>query len=149
MDISLQNSHSELDYGTSLLKFSSLIQSLSIWCAFPVFECTLPASAASLMIGVSDGMDGVSWLYFGLFSCRRLVSIDNSIPFNPNYYLLPFAIVVGVCFILMVIFMVAKWLRDIRKKHRSRLSKSHLKKIPIKKFKKGEQWFKNIEIILI
>ncbi|XP_064638644.1 E3 ubiquitin-protein ligase RNF13-like [Lineus longissimus] len=70
----------------------------------------------------------------------RLVSIDNSIPFNPNYYLLPFAIVVGVCFILMVIFMVAKWVRDIRKKRRSRLSKSHLKKIPIKKFKKGDHY---------
>lgn len=31
-----------------------------------------------------------------------------------------------------------KWIRDCQKKRKSRLSSKHLKKIPIKKFKKGE-----------
>ncbi len=112
---------------------------------------------------------------------RYTMIIDNRVPFNANLYLLPFAIVVGICFVLMVVFMVcciwihlwkiscfwnqlqdivrrkktsaeviftfatyplqiAKWIRDIRKRRKSRLSKEHLKKIPIKKFKKGDPY---------
>ena len=71
------------------------------------------------------------------------VVVDNRVPFNANLYLVPFAIVVGICFVLMLAFMVAKWVRDIRKRRRARLSKEHLKKLPVKKFKKG----KNIVIL--
>ncbi|XP_070538470.1 E3 ubiquitin-protein ligase RNF13-like [Ptychodera flava] len=61
---------------------------------------------------------------------------DFTIPLN--YYLLPFAIIVGICFVLMVIFMIAKFIRDRRRLRRSRLSREHLKKLPTQKFKKGD-----------
>ncbi|XP_052785089.1 E3 ubiquitin-protein ligase RNF13-like isoform X1 [Mya arenaria] len=67
--------------------------------------------------------------------------IDNHEPqyYNP-YVLWPFAAVVGTCFILMIIFMVIKWCRDINRRRKSRLPKKQLKKIPTKKFKKGDEY---------
>lgn len=75
----------------------------------------------------SDGRDG-----------RYMIKIDNdSFDFKP-YLLWPFAIVVGTCFVLMLIFMLVRFCRDVHKKRKSRLSTRCLKKIPIKKFKKGD-----------
>ncbi|XP_055344852.1 E3 ubiquitin-protein ligase RNF13-like [Paramacrobiotus metropolitanus] len=55
-----------------------------------------------------------------------------------NAILLPFAIVVGICFFVLTMVLVAKYVRDRRRRQRHRLPKSQLKKIAIKKFKKGE-----------
>lgn len=36
-----------------------------------------------------------------------MLLLTNELPFNINSYLLPFAIVVAICFAIMVVFMVS------------------------------------------
>ncbi|KAF5296271.1 hypothetical protein FQR65_LT10266 [Abscondita terminalis] len=69
------------------------------------------------------------------------VIINSEMPFNFNSNLLiPFAIVVGICFIVMVIFMIVKFIKDRRRQRRHRLPSSTLNKIPICKFAKGDPY---------
>ena len=53
--------------------------------------------------------DCITCQYFNfILFFRFTVVIDDSFPvLNPNMYLLPFAIVVGICFLLMLAFMVS------------------------------------------
>jgi len=62
------------------------------------------------------------------------VRITENPPFDINSYLLPFAVVVGICFLIMFGIMVFKCIQDRRRERRHRLPKSSLKKIPTKKF---------------
>ena len=90
----------------------------------------------SVLIGKSDGY------YMWDNICAKLnytILIDWPPQFNTNI-LLPFAIVMGICFLLMVVLLVAKWIQGCRRERRGRLSTKHLKKLPIKKFKKGDQY---------
>jgi len=62
---------------------------------------------------------------------------------NPGYYdliryLIPFVVIVGLCFIILFISLVVRLCRERRRLAKKRLSRSALKKLPIKKFKKGE-----------
>ncbi|KAJ0032536.1 hypothetical protein NQD34_002617 [Periophthalmus magnuspinnatus] len=61
---------------------------------------------------------------------------DFSLPLE--YYLIPFLIIVGICLILIVVFMITKFVQDRRRAQRSRLRKDQLKKLPIHKYKKGK-----------
>ncbi|XP_053490455.1 E3 ubiquitin-protein ligase RNF13 [Ictalurus furcatus] len=61
---------------------------------------------------------------------------DFSLPLE--YYLIPFLIIVGICLILIVVFMITKFVQDRRRSRRSRLRKDQLKKLPIHKYKKGD-----------
>ncbi|XP_027040514.1 E3 ubiquitin-protein ligase RNF13-like [Pocillopora damicornis] len=58
-----------------------------------------------------------------------------------EFYMIPFAIIVGICFILMAMFMISRYYRHYLEQRRNRLSPSTLKKIPTKKFKKGEDYY--------
>ncbi|KAK7576129.1 hypothetical protein V9T40_012415 [Parthenolecanium corni] len=70
-----------------------------------------------------------------------LVDEDSSFPFDINTDLLiPFAVVVAVCFITMICFMICKCIRDRRRARRHRLPTSSLRKIPIEKFSKGSHY---------
>jgi len=42
-----------------------------------------------------------------IFLKRYMLLLTNELPFNINSYLLPFAIVVAICFAIMVVFMVS------------------------------------------
>lgn len=67
--------------------------------------------------------------------------INREEPFNINMnLLLPFAIVVGICFIVMIIFMIVKCIKDRRRQRRHRLPSSTLNKIPVHKFTKGDPY---------
>ncbi|XP_076061907.1 godzilla E3 ubiquitin protein ligase isoform X2 [Oratosquilla oratoria] len=69
------------------------------------------------------------------------ILVTGDIPFDLQTYLLPFAITVGICFLVMLTFMqVVKCVRDYRRSRRHRLSSSALKKLPIHKFKKGDPY---------
>jgi len=69
------------------------------------------------------------------------IIINSEMPFNINtHLLLPFAIVVGICFIVMVIFMIVKFIKDRRRQRRHRLPSSALNKIPTCKFAKGDPY---------
>ncbi|XP_061431453.1 E3 ubiquitin-protein ligase RNF13-like [Lethenteron reissneri] len=63
---------------------------------------------------------------------------DFSIPLE--YYLIPFLVIVGICFILLVVFLVVKVMRDRRRARRNRLAREQLQKLPIHKFKKGDAY---------
>nr|XP_060623714.1 E3 ubiquitin-protein ligase RNF13 isoform X2 [Anolis sagrei ordinatus] len=57
-----------------------------------------------------------------------------------EYYLIPFLIIVGICLILIVIFMITKFVQDRHRARRNRLQKDQLKKLPVHKFKKGDEY---------
>uniref|UniRef100_A0A8C9W882 E3 ubiquitin-protein ligase RNF13 n=1 Tax=Scleropages formosus TaxID=113540 RepID=A0A8C9W882_SCLFO len=61
---------------------------------------------------------------------------DFSLPLE--YYLIPFLIIVGICLILIVVFMITKCVQDRHRARRSRLRKDQLKKLPVHKYKKGD-----------
>ncbi|GLV41438.1 godzilla E3 ubiquitin protein ligase [Carabus blaptoides fortunei] len=67
--------------------------------------------------------------------------INAEQPFNINtQLLLPFAIVVGICFIVMIVFMIVKMVKDRMRQRRHRLPNSSLNKIPTCKFSKGDPY---------
>ncbi|XP_029648358.1 E3 ubiquitin-protein ligase RNF13 isoform X1 [Octopus sinensis] len=71
------------------------------------------------------------------------VTIDPRPPFNVKNYLFPFAAVMGGCLMIGCVVMVSQMgrsCRNVARRHRSRLPSRHLKKIPVKKFKKGESY---------
>lgn len=67
--------------------------------------------------------------------------LNDELPFNINTHLiLPFSIVVGLCFIIMIGFMIVKCVREQRRLRRHRLPSSVLKTIPTIKFNKGHPY---------
>lgn len=65
--------------------------------------------------------------------------LNGDLPFNINTHLiLPFTIVVGMCFIIMIGFMIVKCVREQQRLRRHRLPGSVLKKIPIIRFNKEQ-----------
>ncbi|XP_064418399.1 E3 ubiquitin-protein ligase RNF13 isoform X2 [Latimeria chalumnae] len=63
---------------------------------------------------------------------------DFSLPLE--YYLIPFLIIVGICLLLIVIFMITKFVQDRHRAKRNRLRKDQLKKLVVHKFKKGDEY---------
>lgn len=69
------------------------------------------------------------------------VIITNESPFNINTHLIiPFSILIGLCFITMISYMVYKCIREQRRIYQHRLPKRLLKKLPIVKFTKGQPY---------
>ncbi|KAM7106711.1 LOW QUALITY PROTEIN: E3 ubiquitin-protein ligase RNF13 [Ciconia maguari] len=56
-----------------------------------------------------------------------------------EYYLIPFLIIVGICLILIVIFMITKFVQDRTQSKKNRLRKDQ-QKLPVHKFKKGDEY---------
>lgn len=76
-----------------------------------------------------------------LYDQLYFVLINDDLPFNINtHLLLPFAIVVGICFLVMLIFMIVRCIKDRRRQRRHRLPSSSLKKIPTHKYTKGDPY---------
>ncbi|XP_014606357.1 PREDICTED: E3 ubiquitin-protein ligase RNF13-like isoform X2 [Polistes canadensis] len=76
-----------------------------------------------------------------LYDQLYFILINDDLPFNINtHLLLPFAIVVGICFLVMVIFMIVRCIKDRRRQRRHRLPNSSLKKIPTHKYTKGDPY---------
>ncbi|BFZ00678.1 hypothetical protein BsWGS_03717 [Bradybaena similaris] len=63
---------------------------------------------------------------------------DDSIDYSS--YLWPFLLVMAICILMVMIFLLLKFLRDHATRRLSRLSNKHLKKIPVRKFKKGDYY---------
>ncbi|XP_076635939.1 E3 ubiquitin-protein ligase Godzilla [Colletes latitarsis] len=77
-----------------------------------------------------------NYLYDELY----FVLINDDTPFNITHLLLPFAIVVGLCFLIMVIFMFYRCIKDRRRQRRHMLPYSSLKQIPTHKYTKGDPY---------
>ncbi|KAL9872961.1 E3 ubiquitin-protein ligase RNF13 isoform X2 [Glossina fuscipes] len=64
--------------------------------------------------------------------------INDELPFNINTQLiLPFSILIGLCFLIMIFYMIYKCIREERRLRRYRLPKRMLKKLPILKYTKN------------
>ncbi|KZS20779.1 E3 ubiquitin-protein ligase RNF13 [Daphnia magna] len=92
---------------------------------------------AAIFIGQDDGLKIQS---FYTYDKGYMLLLTNELPFNINSYLLPFAIVVAICFAIMVVFMLVKCVKERRRSRRIRLPSSSLKTIPTNKFKKGDPY---------
>ncbi|XP_046440702.1 E3 ubiquitin-protein ligase RNF13-like [Daphnia pulex] len=91
----------------------------------------------AVFIGQDDGLKIQSiYQYYDGY----MLLLTNELPFNLNSYLLPFAIVVAICFAIMVVFMLIKCVKERRRSRRIRLPSSSLKTIPTNKFKKGDPY---------
>lgn len=75
-----------------------------------------------------------------LFPTGAIIKITPDPQFPLNIYLIPFAIVVGICFFFMVIFSIARYARFRFRERRARLKPANLKKIPTRKFQKGDEF---------
>merc|ERR1719186_97150 len=90
----------------------------------------------SVFIGQADGrtiIDRYTWK-----NKNFEVRLTDEIPYI-SIYLIPFAIVIAICFFIMVGIMLFKCVQDRRRERRHRLPKSSLKKIPTKKFVAGDE----------
>lgn len=76
-----------------------------------------------------------------IYTNRYYIMVNGDLPFNINtHLLLPFAIVVVLCLIVILIFMIVKCIKDRRRARRHRLPSRALKKIPTCKFSKGDPY---------
>lgn len=93
----------------------------------------------SVFIGYSDAVGLMASYAYDSGNKEYVVRITDNGSFDINAYLLPFAIVVGICFLIMLAIMIFKCIQDRRRERRHRLPKSSLKKIPTKKFVAGDE----------
>jgi len=93
----------------------------------------------SVFVGHTDGAKMMAHYTYEKGRGAFVVRLTDNQPFDINAYLLPFAIVVGICFIIMLGIMIFKCVQDRRRERRHRLPKSSLKKIPTKKFVAGDE----------
>jgi len=93
----------------------------------------------SVFVGHTDGAKMMAHYTYEKGRGAFVVRLTDNQPFDINAYLLPFAIVVGICFIIMLGIMIFKCVQDRRRERRHRLPKSSLKKIPTKKFVTGDE----------
>lgn len=83
-------------------------------------------------------LDGRLLLANYQFPHDYLIVLNGDLPFDINVHLLlPFSVVVGLCFVIMMGFMIMKCVRDQRRLQRHRLPRSALKEIPIVRFNKS------------
>lgn len=74
-------------------------------------------------------------------NARIIITENDPFPLDYQFYMIPFAIIVGICFVLMAMFMISRYYRHYLEQRRNRLSPTNLRKIPTKKFKKGDDYY--------
>ncbi|XP_060870580.1 E3 ubiquitin-protein ligase RNF13 isoform X1 [Metopolophium dirhodum] len=93
----------------------------------------------SVFVGDSTGL--MLRDYYDYTNKFYVIVDNNQSPFDINLnLLLPFAVIVAVCFFAMLGFMLIKWIKDRRRAFRHRLPASILRKIPISTFVKGDPY---------
>ncbi|XP_075980307.1 godzilla E3 ubiquitin protein ligase [Anticarsia gemmatalis] len=76
-----------------------------------------------------------------LYTSGFYIMVNGDLPFNINtHLLLPFAIVVVLCLLVILVFMIVKCIKDRRRARRHRLPSRALRKIPTCKFSKGDPY---------
>ena len=67
----------------------------------------------SVFIGYQSGKDILKHFTYIKNNKLRIILTDDE-PFDINAYLLPFAIVVGICFLIMLAIVIFKCIQDHR-----------------------------------
>ncbi|CAK1548748.1 unnamed protein product [Leptosia nina] len=99
-----------------------------------------PAGIDIPSVFVSD-RDGLLLSEEYVYTNRYFIMVNGDLPFNINtHLLLPFAIVVVLCLVVILVFMIVKCIKDRRRARRHRLPNRSLKKIPTCKFSKGDPY---------
>lgn len=89
----------------------------------------------SVFVGHTTGISLRSF-----YTDEIVILINDELPFNINTQLiLPFSILIGLCFLIMIFYMIYKCIREERRLRRHRLPKSMLKKLPILKYTKNSE----------
>jgi len=94
----------------------------------------------SVFVGESSGLKLKNNFTFG----KGFYIIINDLPNidfrNMKKYLIAFACIMGIILLTTVITLVMRFIKDRRRRRRRQLSPQNLKKLPIKKFQKGDQY---------
>lgn len=77
------------------------------------------------------------------FSCLAKANysvsiLPNSDHFDPSMYFLPFIVVPGASFLILLVFVIVLTCRDRRQARRNRLTLSDLKVFPTRKYHKAD-----------
>ncbi|XP_063829718.1 E3 ubiquitin-protein ligase RNF13 [Ostrinia nubilalis] len=99
------------------------------------FNISIPSVFVSEKTGILLADD------YNYTSRNYYIMVNGDEPFDINtHLLLPFAVVVALCLIIIIIFMIVKCIKDRRRARRHRLPNRSLKKIPTCKFSKGDPY---------
>jgi len=103
------------------------------------FDINIPV----VLISLEDGLIiQNNYLYNNSYLYNYRIRIKPNIP-DFSYYMYLFGAVIGVCFFVMLLFMMClliKCIQERRKSRRNRLSSRQIKQIPTAKFTKGDQY---------
>lgn len=95
----------------------------------------------AIFIGLTDGLYINNSFLYNVDDNVTIIIDGRSNPINwLDKYVWPFLGSVAFVFCLLVTFTVYKWVVDRRRRQRNRLSTKNLKKIPLKKFVKGDPY---------
>ncbi|KAK7484432.1 hypothetical protein BaRGS_00024317, partial [Batillaria attramentaria] len=92
----------------------------------------------SVFVGYDDGMKLAH--FYNYTDKTVLIKIKEIEPYNWSMYLLPMGVVVFTMIFLLFMFVFGRWVGGIIRRYRARLSPKALRRIPIKKFKKGDYY---------
>lgn len=83
------------------------------------------------------------------FQHDYILVLNADLPFDINTNLiLPFSLVVGLCFAIMMGFMIMKCVREQRRQRRNRLPRRALNAIPVVRFNKSTMTYETCAICL-
>ncbi|EDW15016.2 E3 ubiquitin-protein ligase RNF13 [Drosophila mojavensis] len=92
----------------------------------------------SVFVGITTGKTLLSF-----FTPEVVLIINDELPFNINTQLiLPFSILIALCFLILIVYMIYKCIREQRRLRRHRLPKSTLRKIPVLRYTKNNTTIK-------
>ncbi|KAF0292329.1 E3 ubiquitin-protein ligase RNF13 [Amphibalanus amphitrite] len=98
----------------------------------------------SFFVGMTDGLRLTRYTNASRYHLR----ITNSYPFDFADYLIPFAVVIAVCFVVLVGIMLYRCWADHRRLTRHRLPKRVLDALPVVKFDKAVHTYDTCAICL-
>ncbi|XP_074605423.1 E3 ubiquitin-protein ligase RNF13-like isoform X2 [Brevipalpus obovatus] len=104
-----------------------------------------PGSPLPIPALLVSTVDGTSMVNEYLYQKGFHVFISSNLPFDINAYLMPFAIIIGICIAIMQIF---RCVRNHRRGNKHRLKKKYLKQIPVHKYCKQTDQFDTCAICL-